>query len=69
MARQRQQHITHVPGSVRSDPKQGGVAAEVREAIAEGTASLLSGSEDTDDDPFADFEEDDDELEENELDC
>ena len=28
---------------------------------------LLSGSEDTDDDPFADFEEDDDELMENKL--
>ena len=40
--------------------KQGGVAAEAREAIAEGTASLLSRS---DDDPFTD----NDELEENEL--
>ena len=39
------------------------MAAEAHEAIAEGTASLLSRSEDTDDDPFADFEEDDDELE------
>jgi len=42
--------------------KQGGVAVDARESIQRATATVAKES-----DPFADVEDDEDELEENEL--
>ena len=48
--------------------KQGGLASDARDVVRRDTASLItSAGTDTDDvDPFADVEEDEDELEQNE---
>ena len=49
--------------------KQGGVAADTRESIRRDTATLATATDTEleESDPFADVEEDEDELEENEL--
>ena len=50
-------------------PKQGGVAADARESNRRDTATLaaVTDTELRDSDPFADVEDDKDELEENKL--
>ena len=47
--------------------KQGGVAADAREVVRRDTASLDTTTDTEDLDPFADLEEDEDELEQNEV--
>ena len=47
--------------------KDGGVAAAARETLSSATARLLSGADEDDVDPFAELEEDEDELSENEI--
>ena len=47
--------------------KEGGVAADARKTVRRDTATLASAPEADDIDPFADIEEDGEELEENEV--